>query len=531
MELSLGRATSEKPMSYDRRALAGVSDSHKVAVLVPVVLHSEAQIQRLCANLERNYLIACDSNVLFAVLSDFEDSPEEAPSDHDMLLLNSLVDKARSINQRHATWAEFPISILHRRRSYSRTQQCWMGLERKSGKVREFNRLVCGKDAHFEWTFGFDFKPRSVSHAMILDEDTELTPNALQILYGALEHPANVSSRCSGYGVAIPATQSVCCSSWRWAEVFGGVSRNSALAVSPPRNFMQDYLGECPYPGKGMYVIDRFEERLGDGVPSECVLSHDTFEGFYLRPGYVPQALLIEEFPPSFASYAARLHRWIRGDLQNAVNLARCVGMFGAPRAAKDFYSIGAFTIFNQLLNSMSPVFLVAAFLAPLLLGMDFSSSLLVYVCITCTIISPAIIYTVSRLVALRSPARFGYKIIVIFFWRTVRSRLVHSLYAPALALLAVDAYCRTALRLISGKRLLDWVASSSKGAVLNWYSSRSIFFPLALICLFSIINNDFTECSSILNAAACVSFLLGSLLNIYFSRSARGAVDPAPMK
>src|ERR1044072_2893287 len=78
----------------------------------------------------------------------------------------------------------------------------------------------------------------------------------------------------------------------------------------------QDLFGEGSYAGKGIYEIDAFEAALADRVPEDSLLSHDLFEGTFVRAGLVSDIEVVEEFPARYDVAAARSHRWVRGDWQ-----------------------------------------------------------------------------------------------------------------------------------------------------------------------------------------------------------------------
>jgi membrane glycosyltransferase len=58
-------------------------------------------------------------------------------------------------------------------------------------------------------------------------------------------------------------------------------------------------------------------------IPENRVLSHDALEGAYLRGAYMGDVELTDGFPGGVMSYYKRMHRWVRGDWQNAPWLFR----------------------------------------------------------------------------------------------------------------------------------------------------------------------------------------------------------------
>ena len=78
----------------------------------------------------------------------------------------------------------------------------------------------------------------------------------------------------------------------------------------------QDLFGEGSYVGKGIYDIDAFERALKNRVPENALLSHDLFEGLFARVALCTDLEVIDDFPSHYLTWAARLHRWVRGDWQ-----------------------------------------------------------------------------------------------------------------------------------------------------------------------------------------------------------------------
>ena len=77
------------------------------------------------------------------VPTDFADASEETqPSDE--VYVRSALTGIKSLNNRYCKPGPDRFFLFHRRRLWNPIQQCWMGWERKRGKLVEFNRLVRG---------------------------------------------------------------------------------------------------------------------------------------------------------------------------------------------------------------------------------------------------------------------------------------------------------------------------------------------------------------------------------------------------
>ncbi|WP_208442636.1 hypothetical protein, partial [Bartonella raoultii] len=75
-----------------------------------------------------------------------------------------------------------------RRRLYNPNEKCWMGWERKRGKLHELNLLLRGNKKTSFYPPN-QHLPRDCRFVMTLDADTRLTPECVTKLVGKLNHP------------------------------------------------------------------------------------------------------------------------------------------------------------------------------------------------------------------------------------------------------------------------------------------------------------------------------------------------------
>src|SRR5205823_12285361 len=59
-------------------------------------------------------------------------------------LVRDALDGIRRLNQEYCAGGPDRFFLFHRRRLWNPSQNCWMGWERKRGKLHEFNRLLLG---------------------------------------------------------------------------------------------------------------------------------------------------------------------------------------------------------------------------------------------------------------------------------------------------------------------------------------------------------------------------------------------------
>ncbi len=308
----------------------GVPASARTIVVVPAIADSTARVGALLDDLEVRFLGNRDENIHFALLTDFADA-DEASRPEDSEILTHGRAGVDALNARHGHGRFF---LFHRERRWNAREKHWMGWERKRGKLVEFNQLLRGApDTSFQVVHGDLSLLPSIRFVITLDSDTQLPMEAAARLIGTLVHPLNlprfdpVAGRVTeGYGVLQPGVGVDIVSANRslFAKIFSGhVGMDPyTTAVS---DVYQDLFHEGSYVGKGIYHVDAFDASLASRVPDDRLLSHDLFEGSYARAGLCTDVQLVDDYPMHYLTFAARQHRWARGDWQIARWLWRTV--------------------------------------------------------------------------------------------------------------------------------------------------------------------------------------------------------------
>ncbi|MDP9084283.1 MAG: glycosyl transferase [Pseudomonadota bacterium] len=305
----------------------GVPGELRTVVAVPVLLTNAADIEDYVRGLEVHFLATQDGDIRFALLSDWVDAQTET-TPQDQELLSAAAAGIAQLNRSHGGInGEDRFLLLHRRRLWNGHQGCWMGWERKRGKLHEFNRLLRGaKDTSFTPIEGrIPLAPGGVRYVISLDADTRLPRGAALTMVGKMAHPLNkpiidTATRrvTSGYGILQPRVTPAL-PVGREASIFQGVFSGPsgidpyAFAVS---DVYQDMFGEGSYSGKGIYDVAAFETTLADRVGDNRLLSHDLFEGIFARCGLATDVEVVEEYPSRYDVATLRQHRWARGDWQ-----------------------------------------------------------------------------------------------------------------------------------------------------------------------------------------------------------------------
>ncbi|MDP2310184.1 MAG: glucoamylase family protein [Pseudomonadota bacterium] len=462
------------PRKLPKLALeSGVPAELRTMVVIPTLLTDEAEVYALIERLEVHFLANDDGDLRFALVSDWPDALTERV-DGDDTLLELARERIASLNERHGPVAGGPrFFLLHRGRRWNERQGCWMGWERKRGKLHELNRLLRGAtDTTFlpeELGAAADSAGVSVAsltalgirYIITLDSDTRLPYGSAKRLIGAIAHPLNRAvhhpvTHCviEGYGILQPRITPTLPETGEGTvaqRVYSGPAGIDpyAFAIS---DVYQDLFGEGSYTGKGIYDVDAFEIALEGRVPENTMLSHDLFEGLHARAGLLTDIELFESFPAHYQVSAARQHRWARGDWQ------LLPWILGRGRIS----AIGRWKMLDNLRRTLVAPACLATLLAGWLLpdGRPWVWTLFVGATLIVPVLLPVLLDLLPRRsgLALRS------------FARAIGGDLVLGLLRVGLgiALLAeqawqmVDAIVRTLYRLtFSRRRMLEWVTAA----------------------------------------------------------------------
>ncbi len=439
----------------------GIPADCRTMVVVPCLLTSQDEIRSLLQQLEQHYLGNADSNLGFALLTDFSDAPaQHMPEDH--ALLAQACMGIEELNRKYASNGAGPFFLFHRERRWNPAEGCWMGWERKRGKLMEFNRLLAGEETSYWVKVGNLKFLESVRYVITLDSDTILPRESAARLVATLAHPLNYpefdpqsGKLKAGYTVLQPRleVQPTAAGRSRFARIFSGDS-GVDLYSQAVSDVYQDVFAEGNYCGKGIYHVEAFRRTLEGRIPENALLSHDLFEGNCGRAGLVSDVVLYEDYPAHYLTYMYRLHRWVRGDWQLLPWLFRRVPHAGEGKVPNSFSLLARWKIFDNLRRSLvAPSVFLWLILAWLWLpGETLIWNLLAPLALATPVLTGLL--TLLRQQLRRAPLRSTLPSLRLALGRFLVSLSV----LPYEALLLSDAILTTLHRLfISRKRLLQW--------------------------------------------------------------------------
>jgi cyclic beta-1,2-glucan synthetase len=466
----------------------GIPDEHRTAVVVPAMLTSAAAVDRLLEHLELRYLGNRDPNLPMVLLTDLPDADQEAlPAD--AALIERAAGRIREMNVQYAAAGQTAFHLLHRPRRWNPRQRCWMGRERKRGKIEDFNRLVLrGATEPFAQIEGDPSALRDVRYGIVLDADTQLPPRAAWRMIASLAHPLNrphvdPARRCvtHGYGilqprlgVSLPQSQSS-----RFAALFAG-----EVGLDPysreVSNVYQDLFGQGQFVGKGIYDIRAFDVAVSARFPDNRILSHDLIEGGHARCGFLGDVELLEDHPTRYLADVARRRRWARGDWQIARwLLPRVPGPDGA-RQSNPLGSLARWMILDNLRRTLVP----GALLTALLLGwFGLPQSAPAWTALLAGVfLLPDILRSLRALAFKPRPLTYAVYLphIAARECRAWMISLLEWLAIPFLAFVQGSDILRTQWRLFKRGRLLEWQTASDSGfqARITWTGTFLAMWP-----------------------------------------------------
>jgi len=353
----------------------GIPDQNLTMVVVPMILLTEDAILTQVHRLEVNFLANRDPNLIFALLSDFADAPR-AEMPEDSRLLGVARRAIEELNEKYS--ASF--LLFHRPRTWSDSENTWLGWERKRGKLEQVNHYLIslkgdpdlqslkpelpdGSERDY-LIVGDTRRLADVRFVITVDADTQMPVGTARRLVETLAHPLNepqveIAERrvARGFGVIQPRFSVALphATATAFTRLFTRQTGTDpySRAVS---DAYQDLFGESIYHGKAIYDLRAFYTVLSARIPQSCLLSHDLLEGCYVRTALASDIELFEDFPHYYSSYCSRQHRWTRGDWQAAHWILPWVPLPGGRSERNPLSLISRWKLLDNLRRSVVPI-------------------------------------------------------------------------------------------------------------------------------------------------------------------------------
>lgn len=472
----------------------GIPRAARTMVVVPCLLSDGEVITELLERLEIHYLGNSNEGIYFSLLTDFHDAQTEI-HEEDAAKLQLAVDGIAGLNRKYATEKFF---LFHRRRSWNPVEQCWMGWERKRGKIHEFNRLLRG-DQHTHFTLSTASKNllTGIKYIITLDADTQLPRGSAARMIGTVIHPLNLphfdvklGRVTAGYGILQPRIGISLESANRslFANIFSGRTGIDPYTTAVS-DVYQDLFAEGNYTGKGLYDVDTFMAALENRVPENAILSHDLFEGIHTRVGLLGDLELIDDYPQTYRTFFLRQHRWTRGDWQIAPWLFNTVRNAKNQKIRNPLSLIARWKILDNLRRSLVAPFMFFWFIAAWTVLPGAEEFWLGYGLFVFLVPGLAPALTGSFIAHLNNPASH-FLVEVVKFKDWVLQSVLSFILLPHQACVQLDAIARVFYRkLFSGRKLLEWTTSghvdkhkTSKLPLMQTFSASEFLLTVLLV-------------------------------------------------
>jgi len=465
----------------------GIPDAFRTLVVVPMMLTDAETVRAEVEKLEIRYLANKETNLLFSLFTDYTDSATHSHRD-DSRLLETASSCLLELNLRHGGERFF---LFHRERTWSRSEQKFIGWERKRGKLEELNRLIDGtrpESAAAMVYVGDPDRLTDIRFIITLDSDTQLPHGTARRMVETLAHPLNQprfdeagNIMADSYTIIQPRVSPTLPSTS--ASTFSRLFAD-AVGIDPytqaVSDVYQDLSGEGSYHGKGIYDVRAFSRVLSGRFPEEWILSHDLIEGAHVRVGLASDIELYDEFPQGYQSYSRRAHRWIRGDWQIAGWIFPRVPLASGGRGTNPLSLFSRWKILDNLRRSLLPATSLALLLTAWLIspGVGGIATLIVGMQLLFhTLAQPFTMATTHKGLRFFSPTKLLHDLLRA----TTDAALLPHQAAVALDAIALVWYRRA----VSQRDLLEWTAQATQ-----WSASRRQPLFVASLALGSIFSS-----------------------------------------
>ena len=501
----------------------GIPEPHRTIVVVPTLIGSVSEIDHLLDALEIRYLGNQDTNLFFALLTDFRDATQRSMPE-DAALIAYIRSGIEALNVTYQTDRPCIFYLFHRQREWNSIDQIWMGYERKRGKLEQFNTLLRDGDMSsvnetaFTDIVGDQTLLKTFNYVITLDTDTQLPRDSAKQLIGNMAHCLNrpifdtdIGRVTQGYAILQPRTSIslVSASQTYFTKLYAGDSGIDPY-TREVSDVYQDVFAEGSFVGKGIYDIDAFRLAVDGRFPTNLILSHDLLESGYARSALVSDVDLIEEHPTSYTADISRRHRWVRGDWQLLNWLLPSVPS-AANKLPNPLSALFKWKMLDNLRRSLVPIILTSLLIASWVLA-SANSAWLAFAIVMLVLYWPAILSMAINL--LKKPKESTWLAHMTSVSQSAGNAfLVATLqlsFLPYEAAVNIDAIINSAGRLLFTKRgLLQWylpvyARRNACKSRLDFYKEMWVAPAIAIILILFLVFNQLLSSNFL---AVCIFF------------------------
>lgn len=482
-----------KPALIPKMALKdGIPDDCATMVVIPALVTDADFGHELLDKMEVYWAANQQKNLYFTLLSDFKEDKNEIAA-QDEAMIESMENMVRRLNEQYGRALFF---YVQRKRTLIKESGRYGGYERKRGALMDFCIMLDGDSSAFiHITKGL---PKDIKYVITLDCDTELPRDAAIKMVGAMEHPLNrpvideeTNTVTAGFGIMQPriGIDVVSAAKTHFSLVFSGKGGLDTYACAAS-DVYQDGFGTGIYTGKGIFNRQVYLRVLKDRFPDNSILSHDLLEGSYLRCALLSDMVFMDGCPSRYTAWASRQHRWIRGDWQLLPWLRRTVPT-KTGKQRNPMPRLARYQMFDNIRRSLS----VPLSFAIILLSQTafYNNAFFWFISGILPLFIDSILDFLSRMFMLVKNAGKGSTIKDV--WYETKTMFEQAFYKfaflPYETFLVLDAATRSLIRLVTRRKLLEWVTAAEgdkkakMGVTYYWWSMAAA--PLLAAALFAL--------------------------------------------
>ena len=191
----------------------GVPKEYATFVVIPTIVDSKEKVKELMKKLEVYYLANKSENLYFALLGDCTSSKSENEN-IDIHVIEAGLEELERLNKKYNKNNEedFPkFHFLYRKRTWSSSEKCYLGWERKRGLLCQFNEFLVDGTNKFRINSMTEKNVPNIKYVITLDSDTNLSLGTGLKLIGSMAHILNSpvidkerNIIINGYGIMQP---------------------------------------------------------------------------------------------------------------------------------------------------------------------------------------------------------------------------------------------------------------------------------------------------------------------------------------
>lgn len=464
----------------------GITAENATMVVIPTIIKSKEKVKELMHNLEVMYLANKSEHIYFTLLGDCSSSQNKKEAYDEEIIKEGRLQVER-LNQKYSQEGIGKFQFIYRERFWNGKEECYLGWERKRGMLNQLNEYLLGHEKNVflynsmeeEKTKGKKWKEQ-IHYIITLDADTKLPIGTGLELIGAMSHILNrpilnhtKDAVVQGHGIMQPRVGIDLEISRKnvFTQVFAGNGGTDSYtnAIS---DFYQDLFDEGIFTGKGIYDLETFSTVLTKEIPENKVLSHDLLEGSYLRCALVSDIMLMDGYPANYQSFKARMHRWIRGDIQILGWLKRRIFNKKGEEKQNPLNGLSKYKILDNSVRAIFPI----TVLFGLLYTLFFSNGLAWLFLIA--LLTPTLLEWIDKIVYRKENvgSRKSFDSTISASMASIDRGILTIASLPDKAYTSANAIVKTCYRLwISKKHMLEWITSEeaeklAKTSLISYY-------------------------------------------------------------